>query len=59
MGELTQIDASLKRLSSRLADRQFLAKAPEEVVERERQRLDGTEARRTRVVETLTRLGDA
>ena len=58
-GELTQIEASLKRLSSRLADRQFLAKAPEEVVERERQRLDGTEARRTRVVETLTRLGDA
>ena len=36
--ELEQIDANLKRLSSRLGDGQFLGKAPEEVVERERQR---------------------
>jgi valyl-tRNA synthetase len=54
--ELEQIAANLGRLSSRLDDEQFLSKAPEEVVERERQRLDGMKDRQVRVVETLSRL---
>ena len=55
--ELDQISVNLERLSTRLEDPDFLAKAPEEVVERERQRLKGMKGRRTRVVETLSRLG--
>ena len=55
--ELEQIDANRERLSARLRDEQFLSKAPEEVVERERHRLDSMADRRGRVVETLSRLG--
>ena len=54
--ELDQISVNLERLSKRLEDRDFLAKAPEVVVERERQRLEDMEDRRTRVVQTLSRL---
>jgi valyl-tRNA synthetase len=56
-GELAQIDTSRARLSVRLKDEKFLAKAPEAVVERERERLSGLEDRRTRVIETLARMG--
>ncbi len=56
VGELGELDSSHQRLSVRLHDPQFLGKAPEEVVERERQRLDGIEARRARVQEVLARL---
>ena len=57
--ELGQIDVNRERLSARLQDEQFLSKAPEEVVERERHRLDSMADRRGRVVETLSRLGDS
>ena len=57
--ELEQIDVNRDRLSARLQDEQFLSKAPEEVVERERQRLDSMADRRGRVAETLSRLGDS
>jgi valyl-tRNA synthetase len=55
--ELEQIQANRQRLSARLKDEKFLAKAPEEVVERERERLSGMDDRRARVEETLSRLG--
>jgi valyl-tRNA synthetase len=55
--ELAQVEASSERLSRRLDDKQFVAKAPEEVVERERERLEGWRERRERIVETLSRLG--
>ncbi len=55
--ELAQVEASSERLSRRLDDDQFVAKAPEEVVERERERLEGWRERRERIVETLGRLG--
>ena len=55
--ELEQIDTSLERLSARLRDEQFLGKAPDDVVERERQRLEGTKDRRSRIGELLSRLG--
>ena len=56
-GELEQIDANRGRLASRLQDEKFLSRAPEEVVERERGRLEGMEDRRARVLETLAHLG--
>ena len=55
--ELEEIESNRARLSSRLANEEFLAKAPDEVIEKERDRLNGMEDRRTRVEETLTRLG--
>ena len=56
-GELEQIDSNLQRLSSRLANEDFLSKAPAQVVEKERGRLSDMEDRRARVEETLSRLG--
>jgi valyl-tRNA synthetase len=56
-GELEQIDSNRQRLAARLRDEQFLSRAPEDVVERERERLKGMEDRRARVQETLTHLG--
>ena len=55
--ELEQIDSNRGRLASRLKDEKFLSRAPEEVVERERGRLDGMEDRHARVLETLAHLG--
>ena len=57
-GELDDLDANRDRLSKRLRDESFLQKAPEEVVERERQRLQSVEERRSRIAEILSRLGD-
>ena len=54
--EMDQIDANRERLSSRLKDESFLAKAPDEVVDRERERLGNMEERRARIVEVLSRL---
>jgi valyl-tRNA synthetase len=54
--ERSEIDASLDTLSKRLGDKQFLSKAPEEVVERERLRLEGLEERKGRIDEILSRL---
>ena len=56
--ELAELDANATRLSIRVSDERFLSKAPEEVVERERQRLEKTEERRNRVKEILARLGE-
>ena len=54
--ERSEIDASFDTLSKRLGDEQFLSKAPEEVVERERLRLEGLEERKGRIDEILSRL---
>ena len=56
-GEIGELDASRARLSARLMDEKFLTRAPEEVVERERQRLESLEERRARVDDILSRLG--
>ena len=54
--EIDGIDANRQRLAKRLSDANFLSKAPEEVIERERQRLADIEARHGRVEEILARL---
>ncbi|MCH8061972.1 MAG: valine--tRNA ligase [Chloroflexi bacterium] len=54
--ERSDIDASFENLTRRLSDEQFLSKAPEEVVERERLRLEGLEERKGRIDEILSRL---
>ena len=57
-GEMGELDAGRARLSARLRDEQFLERAPEEVVERERERLDGLQERRDRIADILSRLGE-
>ena len=54
--ELTEIDENVQRLSARLRDEKFTSRAPVEVVERERQRLETAENRRSRITETLAHL---
>ena len=56
-GEMGSIDKNRERLARRLRDENFLLKAPEDVVDRERQRLADVEERRGRVEEILARLG--
>ncbi len=55
--ELAESEANIARLGQRLADEQFTSKAPEDVVDRERQRLETLEERRARITEVLSRLG--
>ena len=53
--ELVQIGSNLERLSRQLRDKDFLERAPAEVVERERQRMTTMEDRRARVTDILSR----
>ncbi len=55
--ELEQVEGNRARLAARLRDEKFLAKAPGDVVERERQRLATLGDRGARITETLSRLG--
>lgn len=54
--ELADLRNYHARVSKNLANENFVNRAPEEVVERERDRLSGTEARIGRLVEILDRL---
>ena len=57
--ELEEIDSNRDRLLGRLEDDKFLSRAPAEVVERERGRLEAMDQRRSRVAEILSRLSGA
>ena len=54
--ELSELDGNRARLMVRLKDEEFLAKAPHEVVERERQRLASIEERLDRLKGILSRM---
>ncbi|MCI0437779.1 MAG: class I tRNA ligase family protein, partial [Chloroflexi bacterium] len=55
--ELDELRVNHARLSARLQDEKFTSRAPEDVVERERERLANIEERQARVNEILSRLG--
>ena len=55
--EIEDIDRNRERLAARLSDERFLTRAPEEVVERERERLASIEERKGRAEDVLARLG--
>ena len=55
--ELRECAENIQRLSQRLGNSDFLGKAPQEVVDRERERLERLEERRGRVQEFLGQLG--
>ena len=54
--ELVELTAYRQKIEGRLSDQQFLAKAPEAVIERDRDRLDDATERAARLSDTLARL---
>jgi valyl-tRNA synthetase len=57
--EMAKVDADIKRVDAKLGNEQFLARAPEEVVEEEREKREEAAARREKIVEALERLKGA
>jgi valyl-tRNA synthetase len=57
--ELAKVDADIKRVDGKLGNADFLARAPEEVVEGEREKRDEAVARRAKILEALERLKEA
>jgi valyl-tRNA synthetase len=54
--EHARIEAELARIDGKLANADFIRRAPEEVVETERERREEAQARRDKIVEALERL---
>ena len=57
--EMAKVDADIKRIDAKLGNADFLARAPEELVEGERERREEAQARRVKIVEALERLKGA
>ena len=57
--ELGRIDTEIARIDGKLANADFIKRAPEEVVEGERERREEAQARRCKIVEALERLRGA
>jgi valyl-tRNA synthetase len=55
--EMAKVEADIKRVDSKLSNADFLKRAPEEVVDGEREKREEAQARRARIVEALERLG--
>ncbi len=56
--ELNQTEQSLERLGGRMADPNFLNKAPDEVIERERERQNSMLERKSKIVDLLKHIGN-
>jgi valyl-tRNA synthetase len=54
--ELAKADADIKRLDTKLANEKFVANAPEEVVEEEKEKREAASARKAKILEALERL---
>jgi valyl-tRNA synthetase len=54
--EMAKVKADIARVDAKLGNADFLARAPEEVVEGEREKREEAEARRLKIVEALARL---
>jgi valyl-tRNA synthetase len=57
--ELAKADADIKRVDAKLANEKFVANAPEEIVEEEKEKREAAVARRTKILEALERLRSA
>jgi valyl-tRNA synthetase len=57
--EMQKVEADIKRVDAKLGNAQFLERAPEEVVEEERQKRAEAEGRRQKILEALERLKGA
>src|SRR5262249_32076013 len=54
--EIAKADADIKRVDAKLTNEKFVANAPEEIVEEEKEKREAALARREKIVEGLTRL---
>jgi valyl-tRNA synthetase len=57
--EMAKVKGDIARVDAKLGNADFLARAPEEVVEGEREKREEAEARRLKIVEALARLAQA
>ena len=57
--ELGKADADIKRVDAKLSNEKFVANAPEEIVEEEKEKRDAAVARKTKILEALERLKNA
>ncbi|NBC34837.1 MAG: valine--tRNA ligase [Alphaproteobacteria bacterium] len=58
-GEIGKLDSEIAKIDAKLANQSFLAKAPEEVVEEQRERRAEADATRTRLKQAVARLAGA
>jgi len=57
--ELAKAEADIKRVDAKLSNEKFVANAPEEIVEEEKEKREAAEARKARILEALERLKNA
>src|SRR6185437_12851638 len=57
--ELAKADADIKRVDAKLANEKFVANAPEEIIEGEKEKRQEAEERRSKILEALERLKGA
>jgi valyl-tRNA synthetase len=57
--ELAKAEADIKRVDAKLSNEKFVANAPEEIVEEEKEKREAAVARKARIVEALERLRNA
>jgi valyl-tRNA synthetase len=57
--ELAKAEADIKRVDAKLANEKFVANAPEEVVEEEKEKREAATARKAKILEALERLKSA
>ncbi len=55
--EIAKLDAEVGKIDAKLSNNDFLARAPEEVVEEQRERRDEANSRKAKMAEAITRLG--
>ena len=54
--EMSKVEADIRRVDAKLANADFLARAPEEVVDGEREKREEAQARKAKIIEALERL---
>jgi valyl-tRNA synthetase len=57
--ELAKADADIKRVDAKLGNEKFVANAPEEIVEEEKEKREAAVERKTKILEALERLKNA
>src|SRR6202790_1171976 len=57
--ELAKADADIKRVDAKLANEKFVANAPEEIVEEEKEKREAAVARKAKILEAMERLKSA
>jgi valyl-tRNA synthetase len=57
--ELARAEADIKRVDAKLANEKFVANAPEEIVEEEKEKREAAVTRKTKIIEALERLKNA